>query len=677
MQDPAPKSFPATFRTFDAMKSRLRDIFHNDLIVLLARLAVAYLSLMLLRVLFCVFNQSPLGALSWHEIPNLIRGSLLFDTANICYVFGVFVLLSLLPLRSRGRTGYQKALFWLYGFLTLVIMFFNTADTIYFRTVRKRATADELFYAGNDNTAQIMFKAAAENWYIVLPGLAILAGAVWLYRRIPYRATRIRSNTVYYTVCSVVFLFSCFLLVTGIRGGLGRAIRPITLSNAAHFAKTPQKASIVLCNPFCIIRTMGNKAPRYRKYFTEEELAAIYSPIHNDPPAADSSLFPSQKGKNIVIFILESFSYEHSAYLNPELYPDGRSYMPFLDSLMRQGYVFRRAYSNGHKSIEALPSVLASIPSFKTPFPIMPQALSPMDGLGKLLTGEGYSTWFFNGSIERSMGFVAYARLAGIDNVRTRENYEAARGTGDFDNFWGIWDEPFLDYLAEELSSAPQPFMAATFTLSSHHPFVVPAKYENALPEGKTKVQKPVAYTDLAMRNFFDHASKQDWYDNTIFVMVADHVSSETFSPAAETSAGNTHILYFMYTPDGTLRGENDNVTQQIDIMPTLLGLMEYRKPYFAFGRDALIPVRDNRDEPFAVNYTGTMFQWVTDSLTYLFDENRITGAFDLERDPLQQHDLASDISLEQQRQQRRLEAFIQSYYQAIEKGDFSYGEQE
>ena len=90
----------------------------------------------------------------------------------------------------------------------------------------------------------------------------------------------------------------------------------------------------------------------------------------------------------------------------------------------------------------------------------------------------------------------------------------------------------------------------------------------------------------MALRNFFDIASQQKWYNNTLFVFVADHVSSEIYSEKAKSGAENSHIIYFMYTPDGSVKGRSDTVTQQIDIMPTTLGLLNYNKPYFAFGRD-------------------------------------------------------------------------------------------
>ena len=152
------------------------------------------------------------------------------------------------------------------------------------------------------------------------------------------------------------------------------------------------------------------------------------------------------------------------------------------------------------------------------------------------------------------MGFGAYASQAGIQHYYSREDYEQAQGTGDFDGYWGIWDEPFLQYMARQLNTMPQPFFASVFTLTSHHPFVVPEQYRNTLPAGKTKVHKGVAYTDLAIRRFMETASQESWYDHTIFVFVADHVSSETFAPKTLTPTGNSHIICLLYTPDGAIR---------------------------------------------------------------------------------------------------------------------------
>ncbi len=94
------------------------------------------------------------------------------------------------------------------------------------------------------------------------------------------------------------------------------------------------------------------------------------------------------------------------------------------------------------------------------------------------------------------------ARPASNGSSAARE-YEAAHGTGDFDGYWGIWDEPFIGFAGEVLATVPEPFFAALFTLSSHHPFVVPAAEAASLPDGYTKIHKGVAYVDRAFRRFF------------------------------------------------------------------------------------------------------------------------------------------------------------------------------
>lgn len=658
------------------MNERLRPWLHNSITVLAWRLLIVYALLFLLRVIFYLLNTDTLGPMTRAEVPALVRGSLLFDTAGVCYCYCLFTVLSLLPLRARGRQWYRRLLFWTWLVPGIVIVLTNLADTVYFHYAKKRVTVDELHFADNDNTGHILWKAAGENWYLVLIAIVLVWGMVRLYRLVKPAPVRIRSGWAFVLTGSLMTLVSAVLLVGGMRGGLSHAIRPIAMSNAAQYALSPAKASVVLSNPFCILRTISNKKISYVRYFPDErELAARFSPCRY--PAADSlrhDKFGTQRGKNILIFVLESFSYEHSAYLNPELYKGEASYTPFLDSLMREGYLFRRGYANGRKSIDALPSVLSSIPSFKTPFVVTPQSLGETRGLGRLLGEEGYSTWFFNGSENKSMGFVAYAKLSGVENARTREDYEAKMGRRDYDGYWGIWDGPFMQYMARELDTVPKPFFATIFTLSSHHPFVVPEGYENMLPEGRTKVQRPVAYTDRSLRDFFDYARRQPWYENTLFVFTADHVSSEVYGDESKAPTGNSHIIFFLYTPDGSLRGDDPHVAQQIDLMPTLLGLTGYDKPYFAYGQDIFEIRADSArvsERAFAINYLNESFQWITDSTAMFFDEHEVTHLFDLERDPLERHNLIEQGAEPDTAQVERMKALLQTYYERLEKSDF------
>ena len=413
----------------------MKRLLHTPLFLLLWRIVLLYVVLMLCRMVFYLYNYELLGALSWHEAGQLLQGALKFDTASIVYAEGLFILLSLLPLprrlRERGwwrnlRYGYYVAV----GALLVVAV--NMADCVYFRYTQKRFTAEELFFADNDNSAQLVVKFLGENWYLALVAAVLIALLAWGYRRKAREESLLRDGWSYYAGGTLLLALGAALSIAGMRGGMTRMTRPITLSNATLYTPDSGKANLILSNPFCILRTVGSSAKvSYRKYYAAEELDSLFTPLHMPAESAAVDL----SGRNVVLFVMESMSAEHSAYLMPELYA-GRAeqgFTPFLDSLMREGLCFERFYANGTRSIQALPSVLGSIPSFKTPFVLMPQALGRSRQLPAMLSDRGYETLFFCGSEHGSMGFGAYARSAGVERLVSREDYEAAHGKGDFD----------------------------------------------------------------------------------------------------------------------------------------------------------------------------------------------------------------------------------------------------
>lgn len=596
----------------------MKRLLHTPLALLVWRIVLLYAVLMLCRTAFYLYNAAVLGPLTWAEAWPLLAGALKFDTASVVYADGVFILLSLLPLPLRERRWYRAVLFWYYVAVNAVLVVAtNLADTVYFRYTQKRFTADEIFFADNDNSLQLVGKFMAENWYLVLLWIALTALLTWGYRRRVREESIFSRGWAYYIGNTVIFAATAGLSVAGMRGGMTRMTRPITLSNATLYTADSGKANLILSNPFCILRTIGSAGSvKYKKHFAPEELARRFTPVHQPADSAAVNL----AGRNVVVFIMESMSAEHSAYLCPEVYADRevKGFTPFLDSLMQNGLVFKRMYANGTRSIQAMPSVLGSLPSFRTPFVLMPQSLGESRQLPAMLADKGYATLFFCGSEHGSMGFGAYARSAGVERLVSREDYEARHGTGDFDGYWGIWDEPFLQFMGEELAVTPEPFFATLFTLSSHHPFVVPEQYAATLPDGYTRIHKGVAYDDQAFRRFFHRFGGEEWFRRTIFVFVADHVSSEKFAEKTRSYPGNMHIVGFIHTPDGALQGEVREVTQQLDIMPTVLGLTGNTEPYFAFGRDVLNEPQRPR---WSVSYDGK-FRALTDDGAVVLDDS-------------------------------------------------------
>lgn len=641
----------------------MKKILQNDVTVLILRMLPLFVCILMTQAAFYGYNRMLLGALTWQEIPMLLAGSLKFATASIFFLNTPFILLSLLPFRFRRKNGYQKALFWIYTITnSLGLVALNLADVVYFRYAFKRISSEEMhFFRENDNTFAILFKALGENWYLMLLCAALIFLLVFVYKKIKYHPTELKNNGLYYGIGTLVLALAVPLWILGIRGSTDKKAFPISIGNAAYYTQSPQKAALVLSNPFCLFRTIGMRQLDAPVYFSEEELAELYSPYHypnlTQPPVA--------AGKNVVIFVLESFSREHSQFLAPHLNPNG-GYTPFLDSLMQEGLVFTNAFANGMKSIEALPSIYASIPSYRTPFALMPNVLTDLEALPRILARQGYGTHFFCGATRNQMGFEAFGTLCGIENFHNREDFEKLHPGNGNANVWGIWDMPFLQYVAEELNRQQTPFFTSVFTLSSHHPYDLPEEYAGKMPQGNTLVQPCVAYTDLSLRKFFETASKMPWYENTLFIFVADHVSPQIAAEETRTARGNTAIIYFMFTPDHSVKGRYESVTQQIDIMPTTLGLMGYNKPYFAFGRDVF---NEPNRKPMVTNCVQQTYQALTDSLSLYFDGSRSLYVY-AANDTLQQHNILDLNSPAQKELERDLKALLQSYYEHVGRGD-------
>ena len=150
--------------------------------MLLRRIVLLYIVLLLCRIVFYCYNYALIGPLGWQEVLTLAGGGLKFDTVSILYANLLFIVLSLLPFHFRERSWYRRILFWYYAVInSLLIVAVNLADCVYFRYTQKRFTADEIFFADNSNSAQLVLKFAAENWYLLLVGAALIWLLVWGY----------------------------------------------------------------------------------------------------------------------------------------------------------------------------------------------------------------------------------------------------------------------------------------------------------------------------------------------------------------------------------------------------------------------------------------------------------------------------------------------------------------
>jgi hypothetical protein len=618
---------------------------------LFLRLLLAMFLFTLCRVGFYFFNLSFFPGMSPGGFLLLLWGGLQFDLTALLYINMLYIFLMIVPFDFRFRYGYQEGLKYLFFITNGLALATNVADFIYYKFTLRRTSSDIFRQFENErNMGGLFLRFLLDYWYAVIFWLIVMFLMVKIYNRIRIWGPQMNSRAIYYASGVLALPLIAFLVVGGIRGGFRHSTRPITLSNAGEYVNDPRDVSIVLNTPFSLIRTVGKTKIQKVHYFDEPVLDSIYSPVHRPE---DTASFQRQ---NVVVIILESFSREFFGVFNRD--KEGgqyKGYTPFLDSLISHSKSFVYGTANGRKSIDGLPSVMSSIPSMGVPYFLSPYSGNRISSLPSLLSKEGYHTSFFHGAPDGSMGFKAFMKLAGVDNYFGMGEYD---NEDDFDGLWGIWDEPFLQFFAQRLNTFPQPFVSGLFSVSSHHPFKIPPQYEGTLEGGPLPIQKCIQYTDHAMKRFFQTASAMPWYKNTLFVITADHTSSNIQYAENRTGWGLFAIPIIFFKPENSLAGMENEIAQQVDIMPSVLGYLHYQKPYFAFGRD----VFHGNEKPIAFNYKDDTYQLFMDDYLLVFDGERTRGLYNFQMDKLMKKNLMSDKPEIVKIMEAKVKALIQQY---------------
>ena len=645
------------------MKKRFEHIkLLSPLGATLYNLLMVYVVYFIARIAYLLENWSYFSPnLSFGHIMEMLAGGLVFDTSAILVTNIPYTVMMLFPLHQKETNIYQQVSKGVFLFINGLALAVNLCDAVYFRfTMRRTTTTIFSEFSNEGNLGGIFLTETLRHWYLVL----LFVFIVWLMYRL-YRTTGLQRRELVWWRYDVATLLSLAafapFVVAGIRGGFTTAVRPITISNANQYVDRPVEAALVLNTPFSLYRTIGKAVfvvPDY--YQDEKEMTSVYVPIH-----VPNDTIPMTK-KNVVVLIVESFGREYIGALNKNL-EDGqyKGYTPNVDSLISKSITFTRSFCNGRKSIDGMPSILSSIPMFVEPFFLTPSSMNHVSGIASLLAGEGYETAFFHGAQRGSMGFMAFARSTGFQQYYGREDYDEDKrfgGDDDFDGMWAIWDEPFLQYYATKMSEMKEPFMTAVFTASSHHPYEIPEKYKDVYPEEGIIMHKCIRYTDMAIGKFFETASKQPWFNNTIFVMTSDHTNMSDHDYYQTDLGGfcSPIIIYEPGNPDCQPEMQ-DKIAQQIDILPTVMGMLHYPKPYFGFGIDVL---NTSAEDTWAVNYLNGIYQYVKHGHVLQFDGQQTKAVYAL-TDSLMQHDVKGKVP-QQQQMERELKAIIQQYMERM-----------
>ena len=519
-----------------------------------------------------------------------------FDISALVYINIPLLVLLLFPTNLRKKNGFIRFTNILFYALNIPFIILNNIDIEYFRFTQRRSTIDffQLLQLGED-AKNIIPQYIKDYWPITL--FTIIQ--IWFLLKIKHiPKTTIALNAKSILSGIFIFIIGGGIFILGARGGL--QLKPIKPINAGELSES-QNTALILNTPFCFLHSLDDKPFEKNNYFKPKKLNEIYSPIH----LHIKDLRQGITKQNVVILIMKSYSKEFVGFYN-----NGIGYTPFLDSLMQHSLVFTNAYANGLKSIEALPAITASIPSLMdNPLITSSYAQNNFESIASLLNKEGYNTSFYHGGMKGTMGFYSFSKKAGFTDYFGMQEYN---NEDDFDGTWGVYDGPFMQYFANGLNGKKEPFFSTFFSLSSHPPYALPQNYSKELyKKGKLKeigIRETISYTDYYMRDFFLKSKKQKWFKNTIFIITADHTSGENYNTKYKNRIGRYAIPLIIFSGDSSLQGINSNIVQHIDIMPTVLELLNYNKPFFGFGKSMF------SEKSWAIHFLQNEYRLITDS---------------------------------------------------------------
>lgn len=612
--------------------------YKSNIFILLKRILLVVLIYQVSRILFYAMNS-----FSFHVL-NLktIKGGLLFDLSAIAFLNSIFVIAHFIPGNFKYKTLYQKYLKISFYAVNLLFIATNFIDIIYYKFTGRRSTFSMITAKGMEREAIGLIPSfLKEFWYV---GLLFLVVALLFWKLLPNFNSKNPVEKL--TKKDFVTQFSFLILSIAValliaRGGFQK--KPIKIVDAVVYGELGNSA-LILNTPFCIIKTISkNEEIEKVHYFEEKELLSIYNPTIN----LNSGQAVTKK--NVVVIILESFGDENV----------GRGYTPFLDSLITKSYYFKHGFANGKVSIDAVPSILSSIPSLmNNSFISSSFSLNKINGLPKILKKEGYGTSFFHGSFNGSQNFDQYAQVAGFDHYYGKDQYD---GKEAFDGKWGIYDEEFMQFFCNKLTTFKEPFFSSIFTISSHNPYRVPEKYKGKFSKGTTEIHESIGYSDFSLRQFFNTASKQAWYKNTLFVISADHTSSGGDHNIDKTNIGKFSIPILFFDPSNPeFIGVNENNFQQIDIMPSILDYLNIKTDMVSFGKS--YKSKNN----FVVYYLQGIYHYIQDDYYLAFANNQPIGLYNWKKDIYLKKNLLMGEKQKADKMAQFLKAYIQTFYERV-----------
>ena len=609
---------------YQTRKKQREEWLSSPPILLVYRLLASLLALSVSRWLLYLFNLQFFHQTSLGEALFLFFYGMRFDLAVTVVLNLPLILYYCFPSRKIFNKFPQQVFDFIYLTTNAIAILLNFIDIITFRFFGRHLSIEflKLLRASDEISWGTVGQVLFDHWYLLVIYIlsVLIINVVATHTRLREDENHIVKRWQLRQIVSLLLMLVLSLFAW--RNEL--KARHIDMEMTLRYT-TPQNVPILLNTPFCILSS-HEKPVELHHEFAEISDDFIHTDLTANRFLVADSLVTDTMPSNVVVIIMKGIGQEMIGYYNPER----RSELtPFLDSLLEQSLTFD-GRSNSRRSVEALPALLAGIPSLMDDdFINSKYADNDFDAFAQHLQTHGYTTVFMHGGSNGVMGFDQFSRRAGFKNYFGRVEYD---DDTDYDGRWGIYDGPFLQYASHALSRIHEPFATAIYMLSSRYPYKVPKDFH--FPEESyywTGFEKTVYYTDCALRDFFVTASTMPWFANTLFVITSDFSNSEHFQPEYSNVWGMYAIPLAFYWPERIETQRCEEIAQQIDLGPSILSALNVNDTMFCFGRNLF---SDSTQQTF-ISYFNLTYQYCDGTYLVQSDGRQPYGIYKPHLDPM------------------------------------------
>jgi len=606
------------------MKKALSNRFGGLLIMYIVFIVISFIS------------RTVLLGMSFHDVNIGIGGllwaygvGLFFDTVAFSYFMIPYVIFLFFFPNNSFNSNWHKRFAYVIYFITFYILLFNGISEYFFWEefgVRYNFIAvDYLIYTtevvGNIKESYPLFPLLSSIFLIDAAIMFIIIKKKWLIPSLESKSTLKGRSIIGITLIILPILSFIFV-------------------NYTWAEKTDNRYNNELAKNgvYSIFAAFINNELDYETFYikhsNEENFTKLRSILKNDnceyfsTNSFDISRQVTNQGEekhyNVVIITVESLSGEFLSYLGSKR----GKITPYLDSLADKSLLFTNLYATGTRTIWGLEAVALSAPPKPGQSVIKRPHSDNMFSLGQLFKARGYDLKFIYGGYGYFDNMNYFFENNGYTIV-DRRNFEENETT--FANAWGVCDQDLLNRTLKEIDKSVEggkPFLGVVMTTSNHRPFTY--------PNGVIDIPSPanragaVKYCDYSIGEFIQKAKSKPWFNNTIFVVVADHCAGS--AGQTELPVLEYQIPCIVYSPSLIQPQRIDKLASQIDIGPTILGLMNWTYKSKFFGKD-ILKMQPSDERAFIANYQKLGFI-KNDRITILSPQqkvshykfNRITG---------------------------------------------------